>query len=118
MRVRRRDEEYPDRPDYGCALQKEILVQGRIYVSEHHLCFSANIFGWVTSVRQSSGSSRMRGCRCERRLRCIQVRQLTTQQLVIPFAEVVTIEKRMTAYVIPNAISVATLHQRVRRCSG
>ena len=34
-------------------------------------------------------------------------------QLVIPFAEVVTIEKRMTAYVIPNAISVATLHQRV-----
>ncbi|SAL96478.1 hypothetical protein [Absidia glauca] len=35
--------------DYGCALQKEILVQGRIYISENHLCFNANIFGWVTN---------------------------------------------------------------------
>ncbi|KAI8344436.1 hypothetical protein BC941DRAFT_408637 [Chlamydoabsidia padenii] len=36
--------------DYGCALQKEILVQGRIYISENHLCFNANIFGWVTNL--------------------------------------------------------------------
>ncbi|KAJ2956728.1 hypothetical protein NQZ79_g7466 [Umbelopsis isabellina] len=36
--------------DYGCALQKEILVQGRIYISEHHICFNANIFGWVTNL--------------------------------------------------------------------
>lgn len=36
--------------DYGCALQKDILVQGRIYVSEHHLSFHANIFGWITNV--------------------------------------------------------------------
>jgi hypothetical protein len=36
--------------DYGCALQREILVQGRLYVSENHLCFHANIFGWVTDV--------------------------------------------------------------------
>lgn len=92
-------------------------MQGRIYVSEHHLCFSANIFGWVTSVREYSDTVRLRNCRCERRLRCAVDRVLTTRQLVIPFAEVVTIEKRMTAYVIPNAISVATLHQRVRRCS-
>ncbi|ORZ14689.1 hypothetical protein BCR42DRAFT_417458 [Absidia repens] len=35
--------------DYGCALQKEILVQGRIYISENYLCFNANIFGWVTN---------------------------------------------------------------------
>ncbi|SAL95477.1 hypothetical protein [Absidia glauca] len=35
--------------DYGCALQKEILVQGRLYISEAHLCFNANIFGWVTN---------------------------------------------------------------------
>ncbi|CAO3590838.1 unnamed protein product [Absidia cylindrospora] len=35
--------------DYGCALQKEILVQGRVYVSENYLCFNANIFGWVTN---------------------------------------------------------------------
>lgn len=36
--------------DYGCALQREILIQGRLYISENHICFNANIFGWVTSV--------------------------------------------------------------------
>ena len=36
--------------DYGCALQKEILVHGRMYVSESHICFNSNIFGWVTNV--------------------------------------------------------------------
>ncbi|BGP23465.1 hypothetical protein JCM10295v2_002361 [Rhodotorula toruloides] len=67
--------------DYGCALQREILIQGRLYISEHHLSFYANIFGWVTS-------------------------------LTIPFSEVCSIEKRMTAYVIPNAIQIATMHAR------
>lgn len=41
---------FNDISDYGCALAKEILVQGRLYVSENHLCFHANIFGWVTDV--------------------------------------------------------------------
>ncbi|GJJ77022.1 hypothetical protein EMPS_09381 [Entomortierella parvispora] len=63
--------------DYGCALQKEILVQGRLYISENHVCFNANIFGWVTN-------------------------------LVIAFSEITAIEKRMTAFVIPNAISIVT----------
>ncbi|RIB06866.1 hypothetical protein C2G38_2216030 [Gigaspora rosea] len=36
--------------DFGCALQKEILLQGRIYVSLNHICFHANILGWVTDV--------------------------------------------------------------------
>ncbi|KAF9972978.1 hypothetical protein BGZ65_009512, partial [Modicella reniformis] len=63
--------------DYGCALQKEILVQGRLYISEKHVCFNANIFGWVTN-------------------------------LVIAFSEITAIEKRMTAFVIPNAISIVT----------
>ncbi|RCH97507.1 hypothetical protein CU098_006695 [Rhizopus stolonifer] len=63
--------------DFGCALQKEILLQGRIYLSENHLCFNANIFGWVTN-------------------------------LVIAFADIVDIEKKTTAYFIPNAIQVST----------
>ncbi|KAF9904472.1 hypothetical protein BX616_001285 [Lobosporangium transversale] len=63
--------------DYGCALQKEILVQGRLYISENHVCFNANIFGWVTN-------------------------------LVIAFSEIIAIEKRLTAFVIPNAISIVT----------
>lgn len=42
------------RPDYGCALQREILIQGRLYISENHICFHANIFGWITDVRVTS----------------------------------------------------------------
>ncbi|KAE8266620.1 hypothetical protein A4X09_0g5729 [Tilletia walkeri] len=67
--------------DYSCALAREILVQGRVYVSENHLAFNANIFGWVTNV-------------------------------VIPFTDIVSIEKRMTAFVIPNAIQISTLHAK------
>ncbi|KAH7341412.1 GRAM domain-containing protein [Rhizoctonia solani] len=63
--------------DYGCAWHREILVQGRLYISENHLCFYANIFGWITS-------------------------------LTIPFLDITAIEKRMTAYVIPNAILINT----------
>lgn len=34
--------------DYSCALQKEILVHGRLYASQNFLCFYANIFGWIS----------------------------------------------------------------------
>ncbi|KAL1407061.1 hypothetical protein Q8F55_006474 [Vanrija albida] len=67
--------------DYGCALAKDILVHGRLYVSENHICFHSNLFGWVTDV-------------------------------VVPFSEVKTIEKKMTALVIPNAIGVYTAKER------
>ncbi|XP_018103665.1 uncharacterized protein LOC414690 isoform X2 [Xenopus laevis] len=36
--------------DYACALQKEILLQGRIYLSENCLCFHSNIFRWETTI--------------------------------------------------------------------
>lgn len=36
--------------DYSCALQKEILLAGRLYISEGHICFSSNILGWVTTL--------------------------------------------------------------------
>ncbi|PWN29937.1 GRAM-domain-containing protein, partial [Jaminaea rosea] len=36
--------------DYGCALVREVFIQGRLYVSENHICFYANIFGWVTNI--------------------------------------------------------------------
>ncbi|CAG8680023.1 5759_t:CDS:2 [Funneliformis mosseae] len=63
--------------DYGCALQKEILAQGRIYVSLNYICFHAKIFGWVTNT-------------------------------VLSFSDVTAIEKKMTAFVIPNAILIST----------
>lgn len=71
---------------YTCAVNRDLLIQGRMYVSEAHLAFHSNIFGWVTSI-------------------------------VVPFAEIVSIEKRNTAYLIPNAISVRTLHARYLFCS-
>ena len=67
--------------DYSGALQKEILVQGRIYVSEGHICFHANILGWITT-------------------------------LVISFDEVMAIEKKSTAVLFPNAITIQTLHAK------
>ncbi|EIW77611.1 GRAM-domain-containing protein [Coniophora puteana RWD-64-598 SS2] len=63
--------------DYSCALQREILIQGRLYVSENHICFHANIFGLVTD-------------------------------LSIPIYEITSIEKKMTALMIPNAIQIKT----------
>ena len=32
--------------NYMCALKKKILLQGRLYVFDHHVCFSCNLFGY------------------------------------------------------------------------
>lgn len=37
--------------DYPCALQRDILLQGRLYLSENWLCFYSNVF-WGTKVRR------------------------------------------------------------------
>lgn len=36
--------------DFSCALSREILIHGRLYVSERHVCFNSNILGWVTNL--------------------------------------------------------------------
>lgn len=36
--------------DFSCALLKDILVQGRMYLSKHYVCFNSNILGWVTNL--------------------------------------------------------------------
>ncbi|EPY84474.1 hypothetical protein CB1_000473027 [Camelus ferus] len=35
-------------PNYSCALQRDILLQGRLYLSENWICFYSNIFRWET----------------------------------------------------------------------
>ncbi|KAI9808045.1 MAG: hypothetical protein M1826_004378 [Phylliscum demangeonii] len=67
--------------DYSAAIQKDILLHGRLYVSEGHICFNSNIFGYVTT-------------------------------LVISFDEIVSVEKKNTAMVFPNAVVIQTLHAR------
>ncbi|XP_064595531.1 protein Aster-B-like isoform X2 [Liolophura sinensis] len=34
--------------DYSCALQKDILVHGRMFITQNWVCFYANIFRWET----------------------------------------------------------------------
>ncbi|KAG2732213.1 hypothetical protein G9P44_004630 [Scheffersomyces stipitis] len=36
--------------DFSCALSKDILVQGRMYLSSNYICFNSNILGWVTNL--------------------------------------------------------------------
>ncbi|KAL9544236.1 hypothetical protein MBANPS3_007723 [Mucor bainieri] len=36
--------------EYNCAMYKDILVQGKLYISQEHLCFNAKFFGWATNL--------------------------------------------------------------------
>lgn len=36
--------------DFSCALSKDILVQGKMYLSDHYVCFNSNILGWVKHI--------------------------------------------------------------------
>lgn len=67
--------------DWHCALQKDILVTGRLYVTQERICFHSNLFGWVNHT-------------------------------MIPFSDIVSLQKRSTAFVIPNAIQIITLDQK------
>ncbi|KAI9204750.1 uncharacterized protein BJ171DRAFT_474608 [Polychytrium aggregatum] len=36
--------------EFICAWQKEVLIQGKLYISQYHINFYAKLFGWVHSV--------------------------------------------------------------------
>ncbi|SCU77265.1 LAFA_0A00650g1_1 [Lachancea sp. 'fantastica'] len=36
--------------DFSCALSREFLFQGRVYVTEANICFNSNLLGWVTHI--------------------------------------------------------------------
>ncbi|XP_046804715.1 protein Aster-B isoform X3 [Lucilia cuprina] len=36
--------------DYSCALYRDLLIQGRLYISQNYVCFHANILGWETCL--------------------------------------------------------------------
>jgi hypothetical protein len=35
---------------FTCAYQKDIAIQGKLYVTQNRLCFHSNILGFVTVV--------------------------------------------------------------------
>lgn len=63
--------------DFSCALSREILIQGRVYISENYIAFNSNILGWVTN-------------------------------LVVPFSDVINIEKKLTLGLFNNGIAIET----------
>lgn len=63
--------------DFSCAMSREILLQGRLYIAAHYVCFNSNLLGWVTNI-------------------------------VIKMEEIVAIEKRSTAGLFPNGITIDT----------
>ncbi|KAJ3083962.1 hypothetical protein HDU99_004477 [Rhizoclosmatium hyalinum] len=63
---------------YNCALEKDILWQGKLYCTTNYLCFHSVVFG-------------------------------KTERLVLPWRDVISIEKKMTAAVFPNAIKITLL---------
>lgn len=63
--------------DFACALSREILLQGRVYITESSVCFNSNLLGWVTS-------------------------------LIVPFLDILRIDKKLTAGLFPNGISIET----------
>ncbi|XP_075151791.1 GRAM domain containing 1B isoform X2 [Haematobia irritans] len=36
--------------DYSCAFYRDLLIQGRLYISQNYVCFHANILGWETCL--------------------------------------------------------------------
>ncbi|KAK3540583.1 hypothetical protein QTP70_034340 [Hemibagrus guttatus] len=66
---------------YTCALQKDILYQGRLFVSDNWICFHSKVFGKDTKI-------------------------------AIPVISVSVIKKTKTAILVPNALIIATAHER------
>ncbi|KAI9338474.1 hypothetical protein BDR26DRAFT_412803 [Obelidium mucronatum] len=63
---------------YNCALEKDILWQGKLYCTTNYLCFHSVVFG-------------------------------KTEKLILKLKDIISIEKKMTAGVFPNAIKMTLL---------
>lgn len=101
-------------PDYSCALQRDILLQGRLYLSENWICFYSNIFRWetlVSALHPSSSSLTDQGltscCGFDFDV-CVCV------QLTVRLKDICSMTKEKTARLIPNAIQLSTDTEKVR----
>ena len=64
---------------FSCALQKDILHHGRLYLTNRYLAFYSSILG------------------------------ISVTRLVIPLHDVIQVEKKYTAFLFPNAIQISSL---------
>lgn len=93
---------------FTCALQKEILYHGKMYVSNNYICFYSSVLLKETKVGA--------------RLPCLYWEKSTfftlislplglthaVFQVVIPVSSVAILKKQNTALVVPNALSIRT----------
>lgn len=94
---------------YTCALQKDILYQGRMFVSNHWICFHSKVFGKDTKVpAQPLQSEPFLVC-------CFPADAFVVCQIAIPVVSVTHIKKTKTAILVPNALVIATENDKVRR---
>lgn len=82
--------------DYRCAIQKEILVQGKLYVSENHLSFRGSVFGelgflFLSSFAQITNALPFKGYDIN---------------FHIPWTEVLSIKRTMTGRLPPFPASL------------
>lgn len=95
---------------YTCALQRDILYQGKMFVSDNWICFHSRVFGRDTKVRSPT---RLRLC-CGR-VRLPDMLMFPNHQISIPVPSVTFIKKTKTALLVPNALVIETASCQVRR---
>lgn len=94
---------------YTCALQRDILYQGKMFVSDNWICFHSKVFGRDTKVR-SLTPRRL----CCGRLRHPDISMFPNHQISIPVPSVTFIKKTKTALLVPNALVIETASCQVR----
>jgi hypothetical protein len=86
--------------DYACALQLTGPIHGRLYITQHHICFFSNLFGFEKKV-------------CDRSSETQTLHTLTRRtQLVIPFKGVKQISRKNTLKLFSNSLRVETAETR------
>lgn len=94
---------------YTCALQREILYQGKMYVSDNWICFHSKVFGRDTKVR-----SPPQLWLCRSRVRRRDASMFPNHQISIPVPSVTFIKKTKTALLVPNALVIGMASCQVR----
>lgn len=85
---------------YSCALLRDILLQGRLYISRNWLCFYANLFGKDIKVGVSEGAGSL--------LLFLPDRDPVSMQVAIPVVSVRLVKKHKTAGLVPNGLAITT----------
>lgn len=93
---------------YSCALLRDILLQGRLYISRNWLCFYANLFGKDIKVRrqETKMTKNTRICAVFFSLNFEPSVCMLTRQVCIPVVSVRLVKKHKTAGLVPNGLAI------------